>query len=85
MSYYRLLHDKEEVRSQIRSDVESLMSSINSLHYMVLGHYHDTPAIHRNADDAEILPTKDLLNMITSVAGGVQSLKTKSQDYYRFV
>ncbi|XP_060561866.1 uncharacterized protein LOC132721557 [Ruditapes philippinarum] len=78
-----LLHDKEEVRSHIRSDVESLMSSINNLHYMVLGHYHDTPAIHRNSDDAEILPTKDLLNMITSVAGGVQILKSKSQDLFR--
>ncbi|XP_045205085.1 uncharacterized protein LOC123557595 isoform X1 [Mercenaria mercenaria] len=78
-----LLRDKEEVRSHIRSDVESLMSSINNLHYMVLGHYHDTPATHRNSDDAEILPTKDLLNMLTSVAGGVQILKTKSQDYSR--
>lgn len=52
---------------------------------MVLGHYHDAPASHRNADDADILPTKDILNMLTSVAGGVQVLKTKSQDYSRYV
>ncbi|KAL4230642.1 hypothetical protein ACF0H5_011019 [Mactra antiquata] len=85
-NFAQLLNDKEEVRSHVKTDVENLMSSINNIHHMVLGHYYDTSSStshHRNNDDDEILPTRDLLNMLTSVASGIHALKTKSQDFSR--
>ncbi|XP_052282328.1 uveal autoantigen with coiled-coil domains and ankyrin repeats-like isoform X2 [Dreissena polymorpha] len=78
--FAQLLHGKEEIRSQIRTDVDDLTTSINHLHHLVLGHKFDVTSVKSGADDDELLPTKELLNMLTSVAGGVQVLKMKATE-----
>jgi len=82
---YRLLHDRDEVKSLIRGDVDNLTSSINNLHHLVLGFHHDSSStIHtRSADDNELLPTKDLLNTLKSLTDGVHHMKAKLKDSTR--
>ncbi|XP_052792989.1 uncharacterized protein LOC128226917 isoform X2 [Mya arenaria] len=83
-NFAHLLNDRDEVRAQVRTDVESLQASIDNIHNLVLGHRWDR-ALNSGGDEADLLPTRDLLNMLTSVAGGIQVLKTKNTDLSRRV
>lgn len=78
-----LLQGHQSIRTQIKEEVEGLVSSINNIHHMVHGHYHDvhiTMATYQDADDTEILPTREIMSMLKSVTSGVQMLKTQTVD-----
>lgn len=66
------------MRAQVRADVENLQASIDNLHHLVLGHHWEGAT--SGGEDGDLLPTRDLLSMITSVAGGVQVMKVKQAE-----
>lgn len=71
----RALNDKEEIRHQF----DSLVSSVNHIHHLVMGPDSEHPHIKVD-ENAKHLPTKEILQRLTSVTGGIQVMKRQNHE-----
>lgn len=78
LSFSRALNDKEEIQHQF----ETLVSTVNHIHHMVIG--PETDSVHGGAirvdENHKHLPTKEILQRLTSVSGGIQVMKRQQQE-----
>ena len=72
---FRALNDREEIRNQF----DSFVSSVNHIHHLVMGPDTDHPHI-KVEENTKHLPTKEILQRLTSVTGGIQVMKRQNHE-----
>lgn len=71
----KALNDREEIRNQF----DSFVSSVNHIHHLVMGPDTDHPHI-KVEENTKHLPTKEILQRLTSVTGGIQVMKRQNHE-----